>query len=534
MTDKSNAMDHVIFVMFENRSLDNLLGHLYGPEDGKTFNGVIGKNLSNPVPEWAEHQPPNGSKVVEYEVSQTMDTPNPDPGEEWFHTNTQLFGTMDEHNRCQMEVTAPYNAPPAGATPTMDGFVQDYISFFTAEMGEQPTYEQYRQIMTGYTPEQVPVLNGLAKDFGVFDHWFCEVPSQTFMNRSFWTSATSCGGLINAPYSHWIVDNTAETLFDRLESKGKTWKVYVREPDPVSFTALIHWPRLKDKLENIRPFAEFKEDAANGTLPDFCLIEPNLLTAHGDYHPPFAHALKQGLDLEVDPPSPIVSGESFLNEIYTAYAGMDSETGSNVYNTALLIGWDEPGGTYDHVAPGPVPPPDASAPPGQLGFTFDRSGYRVPAVIVSPWVAQGEVFNDEHRHTSLIATLRKLWDLGDPFTERDKIAKPIDYVFTLDTPRDPATWAKPVPIPMKPDDLNWEKLHRQLGGLGEIALPSVIHLAKEKGITLPPKVEEPGFKLTPDETWDLLTLATAHFFPALAPNESELAEVKKRVLGELS
>ena len=45
--------------------------------------------------------------------------------------------------------------------------------------------------MTGYTPEQLPVLSSIARDFGVFDHWFCEVPSQTFMNRSFWTAATS-------------------------------------------------------------------------------------------------------------------------------------------------------------------------------------------------------------------------------------------------------------------------------------------------------------------------------------------------------
>ena len=75
----------------------------------------------------------------------------------------------------------------------MDGFVTDYISTFTGEVGRQPTYEEYAQIMTGYTPEQVPVLNGVAKGFGVFDHWFCEVPSQTFMNRSFWTAGTSSG-----------------------------------------------------------------------------------------------------------------------------------------------------------------------------------------------------------------------------------------------------------------------------------------------------------------------------------------------------
>ena len=64
MADKRNAMDHLVFVMFENRSLDNLLGHLYGPDDGKQFEGVIGKDLSNPVPEWAEHQPPDGSGSI--------------------------------------------------------------------------------------------------------------------------------------------------------------------------------------------------------------------------------------------------------------------------------------------------------------------------------------------------------------------------------------------------------------------------------------------------------------------------------------
>jgi phospholipase C len=48
-------MDHMIVVLFENRSLDNVLGHLYGPDDDKTFEGVVGKDLSNPIPTWAEH-----------------------------------------------------------------------------------------------------------------------------------------------------------------------------------------------------------------------------------------------------------------------------------------------------------------------------------------------------------------------------------------------------------------------------------------------------------------------------------------------
>ena len=86
------------------------------------------------------------------------------------------------------------NAPPPGAVPAMDGFVADYISTFTGEVGRQPDYEEYAQIMTGYTPQQLPVLSSIAREFGVFDHWFSEVPSQTFMNRSFWTAARSDRG----------------------------------------------------------------------------------------------------------------------------------------------------------------------------------------------------------------------------------------------------------------------------------------------------------------------------------------------------
>jgi phospholipase C len=58
---------------------------------------VIGKELSNPIPAWAEHGADR--KTVPYTVATDMDSPNPDPGEEWYHTNTQLFDILDEHNR---------------------------------------------------------------------------------------------------------------------------------------------------------------------------------------------------------------------------------------------------------------------------------------------------------------------------------------------------------------------------------------------------------------------------------------------------
>jgi phospholipase C len=171
---RANALDHIVVVLFENRSLDNVLGRLYEPADGKTFEGVGGKDLSNPIPDWAEHGADR--KVVPYTVATDMDSPNPDSGEEWYYTNTQLCGTLNDHNR------------------------------------------------------------------------FSEVPSQTFMNRSFWTAATSSGLAVNSPVKKWFTENDAETIFERLEHHGKTWKVCIQEPMPLSFTGVIHYSRLKDRL----------------------------------------------------------------------------------------------------------------------------------------------------------------------------------------------------------------------------------------------------------------------------------------------
>jgi phospholipase C len=515
---KDSALDHVVVVLFENRSVDNILGHLYGPEDGKTFEGVIGKDLSNPIPEWAEHG--TDSKVVPYEVATDMDSPNPDSGEEWFHTNTQLFGTLNEHNRFKIMdgVTDPWNAPPAGATPTMDGFVADYISTFTGEVGRQPTYDEYAHIMTGFTPEQAPMLNGIAREFGVFDHWFCEVPSQTFMNRSFWTAATSSGLVVNSPTKKWFTKNDAETIFERLEAHGKTWKVYVQEPMPLSFAGIIHYSRLKERLAtHFVPFSKFEKDTAAGTLPDLSLIEPNMAGGHGDYHPAYGRAFSDQVDFAMDPPSSILVGEAFLERVFNAYRAATSPSGTNVWNTALLIGWDEPGGTYDHVPPGPVPPPDPAAPPGEFGFTFDRSGYRVPAIIVSPWVEPGSVYNEEYRHTSLIATLRKTWDLGEAFTQRDAAARTFDHVFTREEPRSPDVWTNFEAQPVPEWTVDPEAAGKALSSLGKAAGPGLIEQARELGVKLPPQLDDPNVELTGELIVEVIRDVCWHFFPGLAP-----------------
>ena len=179
---RDNALDHVVVVMFENRSFDNLLGRLYQPGEVASFEGVAGKALSNPIPGWAEHGADR--KVVPYDISPTMNTPWPDPGEEYPHINTQLFGILDEGNRGILQPETTFNAPRGPGPAAHHGRVlTDYISMFLAEFARQPTYEEYAQFMTVYTPEQMPVFSGLARGLANFDYWFCEVPSCTFPRR---------------------------------------------------------------------------------------------------------------------------------------------------------------------------------------------------------------------------------------------------------------------------------------------------------------------------------------------------------------
>jgi len=511
--DRSHALDHVVVVMFENRSFDNLLGRLYEPGEVESFEGVIGKDLSNPIPEWAEHGADR--KVVPYTVATNMDTPSPDPGEEYQHVNTQLFGIIDPPtNRGVMSdrMQEPYNAPAPGQEPTMDGFVADFISAFTAEMDRQPTYDEYAQIMAGYTPEQMPVLSTLAKGFATFDHWFCEVPSQTFTNRSFFHAASASGFVTNMiPTDAFPVHNTAETIFERLEANGLTWRVYCDHDAIVPFAGVIHASRLRDRFAtHFMRTEQFLEDAADGKLPTYAFIEPNMLHGHNDMHPP-VNALFKGM--QADSPSSLLGGEKLLATVYDAIRSSSSESGSNAYNTMLLVTFDEHGGCYDHVPPPPAPPADPSGPAGEMGFTFDRSGVRIPTIAISPWIPERTVVNQEYRATSLIRTLRERWDLGPPLSGRDAIAPDIAPVLSLAEPRPPETWPDVTPQPVPDFDVAVVPLDQPLGPLPKGLFFGLLALGKEFGQDVPDI--EPTDEITGGMAVKIIIEQFAHMFPLL-------------------
>ncbi len=174
-------------------------------------------------------------------------------------------------------------------------------------------------------------------------------------------------------------------------------------------------------------------------------------------------------------------------------------------------------GTYDHVPPPAVPPPDPSGPAGECEFRFDRSGYRVPAIIVSPWVAEGAVFNEEHRHTSLIATLRDRWNLGDPFTGRDAAARVFSHAFTLDEPRDPQSWPVPTPRPVPAFTVDAAALGEVLSRLGKTLLDGLRQHPAENEIKLEGAPDDPKVEVPPEQILTVIRSALALYFPLLAP-----------------
>jgi phospholipase C len=263
------------------------------------------------------------------------------------------------------------------------------------------------------------------------------------------------------PPDSFPAHNSAETLFERLELTGQTWKVYCDPPSHYSLTGIIHAPRLHGRFAtNFVSTSQFFEDAESGRLPTYSFVEPQIIGwNHNDMHPPFAGSLTASAAQEkvggvesvnFDPPSSLIAGEDLLARIYEAIRGSSSASGSNHLNTMLLVTFDEHGGTYDHVPPPAATPPEVEAPAGEMGFTFDRLGLRVPAIAVSAYTQAGTVIHDEMHHGAVIATLSRLHGLK-PLTRRDEGANTLFNVINSDQPRHPSTWPQTSPQYLPPN-----------------------------------------------------------------------------------
>jgi phospholipase C len=425
-----DTFEHVVVLMLENRSFDNILGYLYqdGVPPGKTFAGVVGNNLTNPDE--------NGNPVP-VSPQTNFHEPYPDPGEEFHHITEQLF------------------SGPAVGVPQMQGFVKDYFKTLTDLKWPCSAADQSKAIMQCFTPSSIPVLSALARDFAVFDHWFCAVPSQTWCNRAFWHAATSWGWVNNPPLhgdASWDLDSWAEaskgaTLFDLLETKFGPGSWHVYEDLAVPFTKLVHWGDLKDKigedyfryLEGGQPlFRNFFTDCAAGELPKYSFVEPHFINFfedviwHDDMHP----SSFESIIYSDGGPGSVLLGDRLVWKVYQAIRNSKSASGNNWKNTLFIITFDEHGGGYDHVAPGSATPPSPEA--GECGFTFDRLGVRVPMVMVSAHIAENTIVNTPMHHCSFLQTMQQKWGLGS-LGPRQDTAPPFTEVFSA-TSREHKTW----------------------------------------------------------------------------------------------
>jgi phospholipase C len=250
----------------------------------------------------------------------------------------------------------------------------------------------------------VPVISTLARAFGVSDQWHASAPCQTWPNRFFAHTGTANGYVDNSP-THFPYE--METVFNRLSNAGRDWRIYFHDfPQTATLSKL--WGDLL--TPHFRDFTDhFAQDAAAGSLPAYSFIEPRY----------FTDTLFSKIPNDEHPPHNVAYGEELIASVYNAVRG-----GPGWKQTLLVVTYDEHGGCFDHVVP-----PVATSPDGKMpdGFDFGYFGVRVPAVIISPYVRAESVIRPPapgltpFDHTSIIATLRKLFDFA-PLTKRDEAA----------------------------------------------------------------------------------------------------------------
>lgn len=386
---------NLVVLMMENRSFDHALGYMRFSDPASPVEGLRGTE-SNPVP-----NPPGGTETVGWNAAWYTKT---DPGHEYEEVVEQLFGGT----------TVP--SPPVA---TNDG----YVASLAAKM---KSVAEGRTAMHCFTRDRLPALYALADEFAVCDHWFCSVPGPTWPNRFFVHAASSNGSVRNKLWSA-ISHYDQPVVYESLSAAGVDWRIYFSD---IAQSWALKRMRKRANRRHYRTMGHFEADARNGRLPPYTFIEPRyfdfLRWKATDQHP--------GNHVEL--------GDELIARVYEAL-----RSSPHWPETLLVIVYDEHGGLYDHVPPPydgavvngqPVRVKSPGKPSTNPPFAFDRLGPRVPAVLVSPCIARGTVDHTVYEHSSVPATLKKLFGLPDFLNERDRNVNTFEGVasgeFRADTP----------------------------------------------------------------------------------------------------
>ena len=380
---------HLVVLMMENRSFDHMLGSLKAVDP--RIDGITG-NESN--------LDTNGNTVKAQPLADYQGQLDPDPDHDFDAVDQQIFD--------------------GGTTPTMQGFIKNYFL-------QRKDVAHSQKIMYYFTPDKLPVLTTLAREFAVFNRWFASIPGPTLCNRAFAHYGTSFG---HVDMSLFYINTKYKSVYQRLIDANHTSKLYYYDQTSSSLEVIN---LLKDQPKLFGTYDQFLDDCKRGTLPEYSFVEPNYSDHDGD--------TGEVLASDQHPDHHVQEGERFIAAVYNAIRRQPAlwET------TALLIVYDEHGGIFDHVPPpacradGFVAQPDATG--TGRPFLFDRLGVRVPAVLVSPWIERGTVVPGDRvfEHASIPATATSFflqtWDDRSP---REKAAQTFLDLLTRNVMRNDA------------------------------------------------------------------------------------------------
>ncbi len=249
----------------------------------------------------------------------------------------------------------------------------------------------------------LPFTYSLARQFPIGQRYFCSALAQTYPNRRFFFAGTA-SGTISTDASTFSIPAANGTIFDRLDAHKIDWGIYYQE---VPSAAIIPGALNSARGAKQHRFDQFGSDVAAGRLPQFTFIDPNYTTTSQEN------------------PQDVQVGEQFIAQVVRALMGARTWR-----HTALFITWDEHGGYYDHVPPPRAIKPDSIPPRVKSGDApggYDRYGFRVPLLVVSPWARPGYVSSVVQDHTSITAFIERKWNLP-AMTYRDANAQPMtDY-----------------------------------------------------------------------------------------------------------
>ncbi|HEV3038918.1 MAG TPA: alkaline phosphatase family protein [Candidatus Angelobacter sp.] len=424
-----SAINHIIFMAQENRSFDTYFGHL------NDYLATLGLPPAiDGMPANAANPADDGSLVTPFHL-QTMCIENTSAAWATSHIN---FNRLDQGSN----------------TPTLDGFV---VEGAAAAKNEGANDTKGVRVMGFYTHQDLISHYFLAAQFATSDRWFAPAPVETEPNRMYLVSSTSAG------HAHKPTNPVSGvmTIFDLLEQKGISWKIYLTDPNNDSELGFFSGFVAKHQA-NFVPVAQYLTDVQNGTLPQVSYIDPGFATGQ-DEHPGSGGHIQRGA--------------AYVTSLINALMGSPSWKDS-----VFIMVFDEHGGLYDHVSPrvdgqpievmqgastgqpatsGPysgdnsaqqVPSPDGIPPndfittnPPDSPGDFNRTGFRIPMMVVSPFSKKNFVSHTPADSTAILKLIETRFSLPN-LTKRD--AAQIDMSEFFDFQNVP--WKTPPTVPPQP------------------------------------------------------------------------------------